>query len=184
MKKIISVITLLLLPVITFGSDSDSTQTLTDNEEIVRTPLNSMFQDHVVHELKCLHCNRKLSHRAMKSFLLADTDKQLFSTDSSPDKDTALIGEEHTTNLCNCIIKNMACRGCGNQNGYHVVRPCQNCMSSNNNGHFWIFHAYTVTCSIRASLDGSTYLRWGNIPPPTEDKSGDNITLKTLACLR
>ena len=27
----------------------------------------------------------------------------------------------------------------GNVVGYHVIKPCQDCLSSRNNGHFWMF---------------------------------------------
>lgn len=32
----------------------------------------------------------------------------------------------------------------GNVVGYHVTLPCQSCIRSCNNGHFWMFHSSAV----------------------------------------
>ena len=38
--------------------------------------------------------------------------------------------------------------------GYHVTVPCQSCLNSCNNGHFWMFHANCVQPSERLTYSG------------------------------
>ena len=54
--------------------------------------------------------------------------------------------------------------------GYHVTRPCESCLESCHNGHFWMFHSDYVTCDDRSDpdLDGEPML-WAVIPSPSHD---------------
>ena len=38
--------------------------------------------------------------------------------------------------------------------GYHVVLPCQSCLNSCNNGHFWMYHSNAVDSKERLDSSG------------------------------
>jgi hypothetical protein len=41
----------------------------------------------------------------------------------------------------------------GNVCGYHVTQPCERCLDSCNNGHFWMFHSESVLSQDRMSCN-------------------------------
>ncbi|KAL2915749.1 hypothetical protein HK105_204695 [Polyrhizophydium stewartii] len=63
---------------------------------------------------------------------------ELFSTDVPPFR-VQLVDKDYMTRNCRCRIRDVACLGCGNVIGYHVTQPCERCLDSCNNGHFWMF---------------------------------------------
>ncbi|MGH0179423.1 UNVERIFIED_CONTAM: hypothetical protein FKN15_001605 [Acipenser sinensis] len=84
----------------------------------------------------------------MKAVLLADTEVELYSTDIPPNS--------------------------GNIVGYHVVAPCNPCLLSCNNGHFWMFHSEAVSAASRLDSSGSKLLLWGDLPD-TEESDDEGI---------
>lgn len=108
----------------------------------------SAFSKKVVCNLHCTYCQRFLCNRGMKAILLADKGVELYSTDSPPHA-VELVNDDYTTRDCFCKIRDIACLGCGNIMGYHVTQPCSSCLSSCNNGHFWMFHTENVVSSDR-----------------------------------
>jgi hypothetical protein len=104
----------------------------------------------------------------MKAILLADMNVELFSTDSPP-YGVQLVNEDYRTRNCHCRVRDCACLGCGNVIGYHVTQPCEPCMESCNNGHFWMFHCTEVGSKDRVNQGGihnlqGTSLVWSQIP--------------------
>jgi hypothetical protein len=101
-----------------------------------------------VHLLHCVYCSHFVCHRGMKATLLSNTSVQLFSTDAPPPNAIQLLDEDYCTITCQCQLRDIGCLQCGNILGYHVTQPCSSCMSSSNNGHFWMFyaqHVYSMT---------------------------------------
>lgn len=45
--------------------------------------------------------------------------------------------------------------------GYHVTVPCQGCLNSCNNGHFWMYHSSCVESSERLDESGG----WAKLSP-------------------
>lgn len=130
-----------------------------------------LFGEKAVNELSCKYCCADLSRRGMRALLLADTAVELFSTDGAP-QGCALIGNSFSTEQCNCCISDVACLGCGNSVGYHVLAPCEKCMSQKNNGHFWMFHGHAVDSRGRSQSDRwgrQSLLTWRSIPSLHED---------------
>ncbi|KAI8918764.1 FAM72 protein-domain-containing protein, partial [Entophlyctis helioformis] len=103
-----------------------------------QAPIRSQFRSKTVCEISCRHCNVIVCKRGMKAILLADTNVELFSTDSPP-FGVQLVLEDYVTRNCQCRIRDVACLGCGNVVGYHVTQPCGSCLEACNNGHFWMF---------------------------------------------
>ena len=52
----------------------------------------------------------------------------------------------------------------GNVCGYHVTQPCERCLESCNNGHFWMFHSDSVLSEDRWSESNSKKLLWEELP--------------------
>ncbi|KAI9296557.1 hypothetical protein K502DRAFT_323718 [Neoconidiobolus thromboides FSU 785] len=109
--------------------------------------------------LKCSSCQTYICNRGMKAMLLADTKKELYSTDAPP-KSVQLIEEDYVTPNCRCRIRNVACLGCGNEIGYHITQPCIACLESCNNGHFWMFHTDSVYSEERMDSKNNRTLLW------------------------
>ncbi|XP_054837306.1 protein FAM72A [Eublepharis macularius] len=133
------------------------------------------FADRCVSLLRCRFCQQVLSSRGMKAVLLADTDTDLYSTDIPPTSTVDFIGNCYFTEICQCKLKNIACLKCGNVVGYHVIAPCNLCLFSCNNGHFWMFHSQAVFGINRLDSSGTDLLLWGNLPDSEstdEDISG------------
>jgi hypothetical protein len=118
------------------------------------------FRQKSVCFISCKFCQGGICKRGMKAILLADTRVELFSTDRVPANRVQLVEEDYTTSNCNCKIGDVACLGCGNVIGYHVVAPCDLCMSACNNGHFWMFHADMVNSKDRLRKKTGTLLQW------------------------
>ena len=74
-----------------------------------------------------------------------------------------LIGDDYTTKNCRCKIRDIACLGwfdsliSGNVVGYHVTQPCEICLGSCNNGHFWMFLSDTVSAKERCDSTGQIF---------------------------
>ncbi|XP_076468977.1 protein FAM72A-like [Babylonia areolata] len=94
---------------------------------------------------------------------------ELFSTDSPDYNAIGVVPEVFTTAHCYCKIQKIACRCCGSEVGYHVLTPCARCLSSCNNGHFWMFDSDSVVSSGRMNPTDGDYIIWKNLSPPGED---------------
>ncbi|KAJ3412777.1 Protein fam72a [Chytridiales sp. JEL 0842] len=130
--------------------------------------MRNQFRGKVVCNLRCGECEMVVCQRGMKAILLADTNVELYSTDLPP-KCTALVNEDYMTRNCQCRIRDVACLNCGSVIGYHVTQPCESCMSSCNNGHFFMFNADQVKSSDRMSSDGTKALLWADLPRAEKD---------------
>ncbi|KAG2177695.1 hypothetical protein INT44_008209, partial [Umbelopsis vinacea] len=91
------------------------------------------FRHKTVCMLSCRFCSRHVCKRGMKAMLLADMTVELYSTDIPPSS--------------------------GNVIGYHITMPCQVCLHSCNNGHFWMFRTEGVVSADR--LNGIGKPEWG-----------------------
>ncbi|KAI9008651.1 protein FAM72 [Hyaloraphidium curvatum] len=103
------------------------------------------FMNKTVCTLRCRCCSRTMTKRGMRAILLADTRVELFSTDAVP-RGVQLVADDYRTQNCQCRIRDIACEGCGNVCGYHVVAPCEACLNACNNGHFWFVELLGCTC--------------------------------------
>lgn len=108
----------------------------------------------------------------MKAILLADANVELYSTDSPP-KGVQLVEDDYTTANCRCKIRDLACMTCGNIIGYHVTQPCDTCLESCNNGHFWMFLSESVASQDRFDSVGDRQLLWAHLP--LSDNDGDLV---------
>ncbi|KAM8975056.1 protein FAM72A [Pelodytes ibericus] len=134
------------------------------------------FKDRHVSVLCCRFCDQVLSIRGMKAELLAGTDQEMFSTDIPPTQAVDFVGTCYFLDACRCKLKSVACLKCGNEVGYHVVAPCQPCLLSCNNGHFWMFHSKYI-CSInRLDHSGMNLLLWKDLPD-TDEKQEEWICI-------
>jgi hypothetical protein len=122
--------------------------------------MHPSFRSKAVCQLGCSYCDRKICSRGMKAILLADTSVslvnkvELYSTDGVNKGCVQLVDEDYMTTNCRCRIRDVACLGCGNVVGYHVTQPCEACLSSCNNGHFWMFLSDTVSATERMDSSG------------------------------
>lgn len=66
------------------------------------------------------------------------------------------------THGCHCRIRDTACTCCGNVLGYHVSQPCDRCLESKNNGHFWMFYAETTEAMERLDA-AANVIYWGSL---------------------
>lgn len=132
--------------------------------EVTNNPgfIHPQFRFKAVCKLNCKHCGTFICHRGMKAILLGDTKVQLYSTDVPP-RQVQLVGPDYSTRTCWCIIVDVACLGCGNIIGYHVSQPCQKCLSSCNNGHFWMFLSGEIQAEERKNKDGRSQLVWAQL---------------------
>ncbi|KAJ3243080.1 Protein fam72b [Chytriomyces hyalinus] len=106
--------------------------------QVSSASVHPQFRSKAVCELFCRHCDEVVCTRGMKAILLGDTRVELFSTDSPPCR-VQLVENDYMTRNCQCRIRDVACLQCGNVIGYHVTQPCEVCLDSCNNGHFWMF---------------------------------------------
>ncbi|KAE8623655.1 hypothetical protein XENTR_v10005687 [Xenopus tropicalis] len=127
------------------------------------------FKDRCVSVLCCRFCDQVLSIRGMRAQLLAGTDQEMFSTDIPPTKAVDFVGSCYFLEACKCKLKNIACLKCGNEVGYHVVAPCQHCLLSCNNGHFWMFQSKSVCGTARSDASGTNMLLWRDLPDTDEE---------------
>jgi len=133
--------------------------------------LHPSFKSKPVYELRCLICDALMCARGMKAILLADRSVELYSTDMPPPSAVQLIGRDYQTNNCHCRIKDVACSICGSVVGYHVILPCRSCLSSCNNGHFWMYHSNAVDSRERLDTSGGEVLVWSKVPLCSEDET-------------
>ncbi|OAJ38049.1 hypothetical protein, variant [Batrachochytrium dendrobatidis JEL423] len=115
--------------------------------------IHPQFRSKAVCTLNCRHCTTVICNRGMKAILLGDTRVELFSTDVPPFR-VQLVEKDYMTRNCRCRIRDVACLGCGNVIGYHVTRPCERCLDSCNNGHFWMFLSDGVSAKERLDSTG------------------------------
>ncbi|XP_064399435.1 protein FAM72A-like [Halichondria panicea] len=146
--------------------------------------LHPSFQSKPVYELHCMHCENTVCLRGMKAILLADRSVELFSTDHPPLNSLKSVGKEYQTTKCLCWISDVACSICGQAAGYHVRVPCQSCLSSCNNGHFWMYHSDSVRSEERLDASGEHILVWAEIPPLSEDTVTHDNKLSYIECSR
>ncbi|KAG4089898.1 protein FAM72 [Neocallimastix lanati (nom. inval.)] len=125
---------------------------------------SSYFHSKTVYELSCKHCSTVVCNRGMKAILLGDTRVELYSTDSPPSGRVQLVDKDYMTCNCHCKIRDLACLVCGNVIGYHVTHPCEACLESCNNGHFWMFLSDGVTSRERLDASGKNFLLWARLP--------------------
>ncbi|ORZ16143.1 protein FAM72, partial [Lobosporangium transversale] len=112
--------------------------------------------------MACYFCTTLICERGMKAQLLADQSVALLSTDYTP-QSVELIGPDYKPTNCLCRIKDTACLVCGNVIGYHITQPCEKCLSSDNNGHLWLFHPEYVNSSPRRDHILARPLRWNEL---------------------
>ncbi|KAI8902915.1 protein FAM72 [Globomyces pollinis-pini] len=121
--------------------------------------IHPQFRSKAVCELNCQHCSTLICSRGMKAILLGDTKVELYSTDIPPYR-VELVDKDYVTRNCRCRIRDVACLGCGNVIGYHVTQPCERCLDSCNNGHFWMFLSDGVLATERWNPQGNRHLLW------------------------
>jgi hypothetical protein len=126
--------------------------------------------------LRCKACASVLCRRGMSVELVADASVSLFSTDFATSATIALSTTVREIGSCACRIIDLSCRTCtrsrpGSRSssrltsiGYHVVRPCEECLSGENNGHYYLFHA--------DSVDASPWPLFGAAAQPLDWRSG------------
>lgn len=117
------------------------------------TSAASISRPKTVYEIFCSCCQTCVSVRGMRAILLADTKVDLFSSDGVLSPRVRLLDEDYMTRSCSCKLRDVLCSHCGSVLGYHVSQPCLKCLSSSNNGHFWMFLSRYVTSAVR--LDGN-----------------------------
>eukprot|EP00164_Ancoracysta_twista_P005028 GFYU01006843.1.p1 GENE.GFYU01006843.1~~GFYU01006843.1.p1 ORF type:complete len:253 (-),score=30.14 GFYU01006843.1:340-1098(-) len=92
------------------------------------------------------------------------------------------VGEGYVLkHACDCLIRDFACLLCGNFVGYNVISACYSCLSSSNNGHYWLFHARDVTSEHLRNEDGEV-VKWSQLHPIQQQRTstgGDD----TNACM-
>ena len=76
-----------------------------------------------------------------------------------------------------------------------MTQPCQTCLESCNNGHFWMFQMEGVLCTERMDQTGQKPLLWaflppvdrtmlrGRVPQPNNDQKMLTIFIDALASL-
>ncbi|XP_025107179.1 protein FAM72A-like [Pomacea canaliculata] len=131
--------------------------------------ISPSFWRKIVYILECKTCGELVCRRAMRAILLADNTISLFSTDAPDPTAIAAIPDIFITAHCLCKIQNIACLCCGSLVGYHVVTPCEKCMRSCNNGHFWMFHSSSVSSFGRMNEKDDDYMIWKELPAEEED---------------
>lgn len=127
------------------------------------TQIRPQFRGKVVFQLTCGDCEVMVCQRGMKAILLADTTIELFSTDNPP-FGVQMVNDDYVTRNCSCRIRDVACLHCGNIVGYHVTQPCKDCLSSCNNGHFWMFHLGQVRSNERFDAATGGRMLWAQLP--------------------
>ncbi len=87
-----------------------------------------------------------------------------------------MVDKDYLTRNCRCRIRDVACLGCGNVCGYHVTAPCEKCLESCNNGHFWMFHASCVAAEERLLPSGDRYLLWAHLNENSNELNSMKVT--------
>ena len=110
-------------------------------------------------ELSCKVCSSQptFTVRACPVSLLSEEGVSLFSSDCVLPAVDILESTKHKINSCDCEICHTVCHWCKNLLGYKVVEPCQECLSGNNNGHYFMFSSPYLNAQHRM---GEPYLTW------------------------
>ena len=134
--------------------------------------------DHPVLELTCATCATRLCRRASEAVMVSDDECKLFSTDlvtrHIEDDPSAAV---RPVESCACGIVDAICRRCKAVVGYHCVEPCEPCLDSCNNGHFWLFYPKHVKAFARVRLDEDGtehFLTWPELSGLPEDSDSDD----------
>ncbi|KAI8917930.1 protein FAM72 [Entophlyctis helioformis] len=143
--------------------------------------IHPQFRSKAVCVLNCRHCSTVICNRGMKAILLGDTRVELFSTDVPPFC-VQLVEKDYMTRNCRCRIRDVACLGCGNVIGYHVTQPCERCLDSCNNGHFWMFLSDGVSAKERMDVTGTRQLLWAHLSRDTQAEPPSVDTKYELLC--
>ncbi|KAI9339212.1 protein FAM72, partial [Zopfochytrium polystomum] len=130
--------------------------------------IHPQFRSKSVCQLFCRHCDELVCNRGMKAILLGDLRVELYSTDAPPVR-VQLVAKDYITRNCHCRIRDVACLHCGNVIGYHVTQPCEMCLDSCNNGHFWMFLSDGVVSKERSMRGGGRKLLWAHLPCAEND---------------
>jgi len=139
------------------------------NSASATTPsIHPQFRSKAVCKLYCKHCSSLMCRRGMRAILLGNTKIELFSTDCPP-SGVQLVYQDYQTKNCSCRIRDAACLGCGNVVGYHVTHPCDKCLESCNNGHFWMFTTEGIVPEERRMSQEGNLLRWSTLPAADQD---------------
>ncbi|KAJ3329211.1 Protein fam72b [Blyttiomyces sp. JEL0837] len=146
------------LPVPTSSTSSTSTSVRAVAVGVDESRIRQQFRSKIVCQLTCAHCGSVCCTRGMKAILLADMNIELFSTDLPP-KHVQLVNEDYQ---------------------YHVTQPCEQCMESCNNGHFWMFHIDQVVSADRLNPQGTKAMLWANLPKVDRDQ--DQIDIYDRMC--
>ncbi|SPO39826.1 uncharacterized protein PSFLO_05307 [Pseudozyma flocculosa] len=131
---------------------------------------------HKVYLLNCRHCGNFLSDRGMRAVLLLKPNITLYSTDAVPSNcgpyysPSTFHGgvdplEPPIERTCNCLTQSLGCHGCGNQVGYSILSPCDQCNSSvqkhqrSSNGHRTVLHCSEISVRERRYVPGEPGVR-------------------------
>ncbi|RCH99706.1 Protein fam72a [Rhizopus azygosporus] len=97
-----------------------------------------------VYRVECGDCSTVLSDRCMRAALLSDKKTVIYSTDMQPTTVGYIYGD-YSAPCCGCRLRDIACIACGKELGYNITFPCTECLSSENNSHYWMFRECNVT---------------------------------------
>ena len=89
--------------------------------------------------------------------LLSEEGVSLFSSDCVLPAVDILESTKAQNKLMRLEICHTVCHWCKNLLGYKVVEPCQECLSGNNNGHYFMFSSPYLNAQHRM---GEPYLTW------------------------
>ncbi|KAK2547988.1 Protein FAM72A [Acropora cervicornis] len=123
------------------------------------------FHTKSVVKLECKYCEKNICARGMRALLLADTNVELYSTDFPPENAIQLIGADYSTENCECRIKD-------------------SCITSCNNGHFWMFHASAVIPAERLDQTGIQIMLWGSLSNSKEENEFPDDSMWMEECIR
>ena len=88
--------------------------------------------------LMCKACHQVLTVRGQNVHLLADETKELYSTDAILPIIMCDGTSDRVISTCECIIQTLSCKICEHPLGYRVKEPCSECLTAENNGHFFM----------------------------------------------
>ena len=71
---------------------------------------------------------------------------------------------------CACKSRDIGCANCGNLLGYHIEQPCNSCLSSSNNGHFWILFQSSINLIQRINENHPDGLLWKDLDADKEER--------------
>ncbi|OIR56272.1 MAG: uncharacterized protein A8A55_2983 [Amphiamblys sp. WSBS2006] len=108
--------------------------------------------------LSCCYCGNMLTRFAMLATSISDPSQDMFSTYRITPSVVPVYRAKNRE--CRCVTMETACRGCGNQVGYHIEQPCRQCTVEENNGHMWIFCQEYVTKRDTLSAQTKEQLYW------------------------